>query len=201
MRDETNSTNEGATRASLSAPGVIREDGLSDFVQVGPLKPDLWLPQLLHGTVELPDLPGIAFELDLLTLDAREGYRLHSMTMRSDDRITTAQVHKISLPKLLHALAAADPFVVLAAQRGSEERKKRAEQSTGGGLLDRQSLAAAAVGPNGPTEEMLMWVARTFAWCKAVGGNPGLAVQETLGLPQRTATRWIARARANGLLE
>lgn len=164
------------------------------------LKPDLCLPHKLHGTVTLADLPGLTFDLDLAIFDRDEGYRLHSMTARTDDRLTTAQVHKISLPKLLHTLAAADPFLVLAAARGSDEQKKRAEQSTAGGLLDRQSLAAAAARSSGPTEEMLLWVARTYAWCKAVGGNPSLAVQETLNVPQRTATRWISRARADGLL-
>jgi hypothetical protein len=198
--NETESTGAAANRATITAPGMPRKGDKAEFVQVGMLKPDLWLPQLLHGTVELADLPGLIFELDLLTVDYLEGYRLQSLTMRSDERITTAQVHKVSLPKLLHALAAADPLVILAANRGSAEQAERADQSTTGGLIDRRSLAAVAARSNGPTDEMLMWVARTYAWCKAVGGNPGLAVQETLNVPQRTATRWIARARADGLL-
>ena len=166
----------------------------------GPLKPDLWLPHRLSGSVQLPDDPFV-YRIELETTDELEGYRLVLLEIRADDRITTPQVHKLSLPKILHAFASADPFVVSGTLPESPERAERFALWNDTDWQSWQRRALSEAGATRPTAEVLLWVARVYAWYRAVGGNPARAVSETLAIPERTASRWVARARSEGLLD
>jgi hypothetical protein len=192
---------EPQSQASVGpAPYKHDEEGRPVFGHLGPLKPDLWLPGLLKGEVVLEQEPGVLYQLELGVLDVHEGYRLISFTVETSDGLTTSQLHKISLPKILHALASADPFVVSATMPGTPEREDRVAASNDESRKAWVERVAVEAQTSGPTSDVLHWAARVYAWYKAVGGNPALAVQETLDIPARTATRWIAKARAEGML-
>ncbi|GLY63710.1 hypothetical protein Atai01_03290 [Amycolatopsis taiwanensis] len=53
---------------------------------------------------------------------------------------------------------------------------------------------------DGPTPEVLRWVARLYRLALLSGDAPTQAVAEGLGVPRSTAARWATRARDQGLL-
>lgn len=180
-------------------PYRYREDGSPVFADSLPIKPDLHLPSALEGNLRLSEYPGVAFRLVLALLDPSHRYTLVSLTIDAPHGVTTSDLHKFSLPKLLHALASADPFVSIGASR-SDATDRRA-QSTDDGWKAWRARADVEAKTSGPSMETLSWVARVYSWYRVVGGNPAVAVHETLGIPQRTASRWIAKARDAGLLD
>lgn len=54
---------------------------------------------------------------------------------------------------------------------------------------------------DGPTDETLLWVARLYAASRSYGQAPNKSVVGYFDINQRTATRWIAKARKAGLLD
>jgi hypothetical protein len=57
------------------------------------------------------------------------------------------------------------------------------------------------IASQGPTEEVLKWVAQEYAFAYALTIPPTKAVQESLGVSRATAGRWVAEARHRGLIE
>lgn len=66
--------------------------------------------------------------------------------------------------------------------------------------LARDDEAKAAVNA-GPVRESLQLAARIYQIAKVVNMPPAKAVADQLGLAPRTAAHWIAKARAQGLLD
>lgn len=62
-------------------------------------------------------------------------------------------------------------------------------------VADRDRLRAA-----GPIPETLEWVARIYQLAFALGERPTKQVEEVFEVPRYTASRWVASARARGLL-
>jgi hypothetical protein len=56
------------------------------------------------------------------------------------------------------------------------------------------------IASQGPTEEVLKWVAQEYALAYALTIPPTKAVQESLGVSRATAGRWVAEARHRGLI-
>lgn len=53
---------------------------------------------------------------------------------------------------------------------------------------------------NGPTDEALRMVASVYEVGKVMGQPPAKSVEDTLGLPRSTASRWVSLARERGYL-
>jgi hypothetical protein len=53
----------------------------------------------------------------------------------------------------------------------------------------------------GPVPETLAWVARVYRLAEIMNARPAKTVAEEFAIPYPTATNWIARARAAGLME
>ncbi len=56
------------------------------------------------------------------------------------------------------------------------------------------------IADQGPTDEVLSWVAQTYALARAFNAPPTKAVQDELGVSRATAGRWVAEARRHGLI-
>ena len=61
--------------------------------------------------------------------------------------------------------------------------------------------AARRMVTGGPTDEMLLWVARIYVMAELAGDPPAKAVKENLDIPMPTANNWIRRAKDRGILD
>jgi hypothetical protein len=52
----------------------------------------------------------------------------------------------------------------------------------------------------GPTDEVLRWVAQTYNLAEVINEPPTKTVQDQLGISRATAGRWVAEARKRGLI-
>lgn len=57
------------------------------------------------------------------------------------------------------------------------------------------------IASQGPTDEVLRWVAQEYALAYALTNPPTKSVQEALDVSRATAGRWVAEARRRGLIE
>lgn len=156
------------------------------------------VPRALQVRVELDDDPVRYVVVLLLDMDSKR-YKVGSLELSAEAGVSAAQVRETALPRILHAIASADPFAVNTATLAAE-REELIARSTAAGLESWRERAASEAGRPGPSEEILRWVARVYVWFDVVGGRPAKGVQETLGIPARTASRWIATVRAQGLI-
>lgn len=167
----------------------VGEEVLGPLISV---RPDLRVPSRIHARVVFSDQP-MAFEVALEWDSAELSYLVKRLVIDADGAVSTADLHKVSLPTLIRLAASGDPEVMT--EEGDWERFELVLASLD--LTEFQSEIAAA----GPTDDVLKWVGRIYAWGRIMGGNPNQLVVSTLGLPKRTATRWIARARQIGHLD
>jgi hypothetical protein len=158
-----------------------------------PLKPDLFVPDFASGRVTSKEFPGVVFDMDIRWDVGEVRYRMHRLAISSDGGISTADMHRFSIPRLTTAMAAGEVLIDLG--NGSMARFELALEAFNLPEL-RKKMAV-----DGPTPETLQWVARIYAWTVAMGGSPNKMVTSLFELPQRTSTRWIARARADGHLD
>jgi hypothetical protein len=172
---------------------TVEPTGPEDPERLIALKPDLFVPDFASGRVVSQDFPGVVFDMDIRWDEPEARYRVHRLAVSSAAGISTADVHRFSIPRLTTALAAGEVLIDL-----------------GNGGMARFELALEAfnlpelrkrMATEGPTPDMLQWVARIYAWTVAMGGSPNKMVTSLFELPQRTSTRWIARARADGHLD
>jgi hypothetical protein len=156
------------------------------------------LPRALQAVVEL-DESAVRYTVVLLLDSKAARYKVATLELASTDGLTAAQVRDTALPRLLHAIAASDAFAVSVASRAAD-RQQLIQRSTQAGLASWRERAATEAGRPGPSAEVLTWVARVYVWFSAVGGRPAKGVQDALGIPARTASRWISIAREQGLI-
>lgn len=88
-----------------------------------------------------------------------------------------------------------DGFFLALVQPG--RRSKDEQQSVVGKLLHPPDGLAE----QGPTDEVLRWVAQIYEFARAIGDPPAKSVQDGLSVSRATAGRWVAEARRRGLLE
>lgn len=130
------------------------------------------------------------FTLGLRFNQAARRYLVQRLTIElvdHDDEITGARLREI-------------PLLALSRDALSEGG---AIEFASGGIFDPESVRAAAseIVAGGPSsEEAMLATARVYCYAQIMQRAPAKAVQETLGLTAPTATLWIRRARALGLL-
>jgi hypothetical protein len=158
------------------------------------VKPDLWVPARATGVIRTTEFPGTVFEIEVRWDAEAHRYLLNRLEITSPDGITTSALHKYSIPRLVLALAAGEVLVELEGDDGMA-RFELALQA-----YDLTEIRAR-MKDEGPTRDNLEWVSRIYAWTAVMGGTPNRMVSSMFQLPTRTATRWIARARTDGLLD
>ena len=128
--------------------------------------------------------------LDLRFSESLGRYYIGQLTLKAFDEseeITGARLREIP---------------VLALSRDSLDGGGVVEFSDGG-IFDTQAVADAAsdIISGGPSsDEAMLATARVYRYAQIMQRSPAKAVQATLGLTAPTATLWIRRARAQGLL-
>ncbi|MBH0009983.1 hypothetical protein [Salinibacterium sp. SWN1162] len=159
------------------------------------VKPDLLVPLEVRGFVTWAAHPEVKFEARL-RWGKKFSYILEFVSITSSEGISTSDMHSYSIPKLIAGMATGT--VLLPLPGGEEESYVHLEQLLG--LADLEAMRER-IHEEGPVTNSLLWVGRLYAYGRAVGENPNVLVMSVLDLPQRTATRWISRARTEGLLD
>ncbi|HEY8589544.1 MAG TPA: hypothetical protein VIL55_08330 [Naasia sp.] len=113
-----------------------------------------------------------------------------------DGEITPSVLRRIRLGELL---AAAVPYCVAVSDDELGHGIVRDLVGASGRLLPKWMADTAAHA--GPTRDTLELVQLAYGVAALAGQPPMQAVAAELGIPTRTATHWIARARQAGLLE
>lgn len=113
----------------------------------------------------------------------------------STGEITPTVLRQVRLGELL---TAAVPYCVAAEFEG-KHRSVHDLLATGGRVVP-EPLAAVAVAA-GPTADTLGLVQLIYSVAALAALPPMRAVASELGIPERTATHWITKARAAGLLD
>ncbi|MBX3193872.1 MAG: hypothetical protein KF727_02070 [Microbacteriaceae bacterium] len=125
-------------------------------------------------------------------------YRIAATAHRatsSTGEITPTVLRQVRLGELL---TAAVPHCVTVEFEG-KQRTVHDLLATGGRVVP-EPLAAIAVAA-GPTADTLGLVQLIYGVAALAASPPMRAVANELGIPERTATHWISKARAAGLLE
>jgi hypothetical protein len=154
--------------------------GTTAHVDVGG---DLHVPERFTATDNPPDLP---YEIEMTI--ALDGDQLvcESLTCRrreGGEPVTSEGMRQVPVARFLfHAAAAVVRDI-----------------GGGGGQL------WSAVGPppdpsTGPTDDVLTYVAKLYAFAVLCGQAPTKIVAENIGLPKSTAAYWVSQARKRGLL-
>jgi hypothetical protein len=156
------------------------------------VKPDLFVPSSVLGKVETSEYPGTSFALQLDWNSDQSRYSLTELSISKAAGLTTHEMHAFSLPKLISYLSAG--VVLVQTDAGFvrfEEIRAHVEYQR---VVSRISSGRL-------TAEALSFAARIYSCTRVEGGNPNGRVASELHIPQRTATRWIARAKAEGFID
>ncbi len=154
------------------------------------VKPDLVLPVQINATgMTISTFPGIRFDIGVEWETKTHAYRIVNLGLSKPDGIDNDDLGGMSKTQIL--------------ARAMEAMLKAQYRDESGNLqpFTGQSDDPAQIRAQGPTEDSLRWVARRYAHSRALGGNPNKFVMRHFQIPQRTATRWIASARARGFLD
>lgn len=152
------------------------------------VRPDLNLPQRITASgVKSDSMPSLtieAAEVDWDTESRSYVLRRLSIAPRGRSGLTTTAMREVTVPEIVSLCFRLAPTEESgAAQLGRESREFYQQ------LRDEKS------------PELLYWVAKRAAVGQAISGAPNKEVMECFGVPQRTASRWIAQAREAGLLD
>ncbi|MDQ0576474.1 hypothetical protein [Agromyces albus] len=181
-----------AARLGASIDGVQLADG-SSYVAI---KPSLLAPTSVRATVELEHFPDTHFDVRLRWDSETLGYRVEHLGITTDRGISTSDLHAYSVPTLVRVVASSGVLVELESITGEAGKFTGFEEFLA--LVDLDAMRTRA--STGPADSLWL-VAILYAYARTVGLNPNRTVVDLLALPQRTATRWIARARTEGLLD
>lgn len=169
-------------------PALIWNQTESD--EKAEVKPDLVLPARINAAgMTISTFPGIRFDIGVEWNTETHAYRIVKLGLSKPDGIDNDDLAGMSKTQILAF-----------AMEGMLHAQYRDENGT----LQRftaQSDDPAQIRAQGPSEDSLRWVARRYAHSRALGGNPNKFVMHHFDIPQRTATRWIASARARGFLD
>ena len=166
--------------------------GTGGVRRVGPytvdVAPDLVFPQWFEVSgLHLEAYPGLTFGVRATWNAEKLAFDLRQLSLESDSGIEGEQLRELSRNEILRGTQ------VLLAHVHVDDG------STAPLVWEAEGIARAVEA--GPTPETLVLVSRQYAMARAIGAAPNKAVMTAFNLPQRTATRWIARARSEGHLE
>jgi hypothetical protein len=168
-----------APDVTIGTPSVVSAETVD-------VLPDLKLPESISGAnIKSSAMPNLEIlEAELVLDRATRSYVLRRLNVAGRaGRILTTDLRSLTVPEIV------SECIQLAPSGSDLEKMGRAEASF------YEELKAS----NSP--DLLLWVARRAAIAQAIAGAPNKEVMECFGVPQRTATRWIARAREAGLLD
>ena len=166
-----------------------------NFVDV---KPNLKVPRLVTASVTMDEHKGFNFDLRLRWNAGTYRYIVEHLGITSTTGISTAEIHRLSLPKLMTLVASVDVLVTVYAD--GKQTLGRVEEFFSIIDLDETRLQVQAEGL-GAGAGSLSLVAMLYAYGRIVGHSPIDVISSVLGLPKRTATRWVAKAKTEGLLD
>lgn len=169
-------------------PDVSFWDQTQTSEEVVSVKPDLVLPSWWRTSgISWSRLPGVELEVFAEWDSDRIAYSTRSVQVQSTGDISPTVLHNLSRSRMLRV--GADRIAHVRDEDGQLVEFKLVPAE-----LDR--LAAL-----GPVPETLLAVARVYAYLRAVGVPPSKGVVNQFRIEQRTASRWIAKARAADLLD
>ena len=125
-------------------------------------------------------------------------YRITATSQRAvggDGEITSAVLRQVRLGEVL---SAAVPLCVTVEFEGKQRSVQELLQQDGRVLPEWMATAAAKAGPTAGTLELVQLVYGVSALAAVA---PMRAVATEFGIPERTATHWITKARKAGLLD
>lgn len=161
--------------------------------------PGLLVPRQVFTEVEVEGFPNTTFDVSVRFNSETRSYVMEKLSITNMKGISVSEMHSYSIPTLITQAAAASVSVDLTEETGELRKWVKV-----GDLLSEIDFEAkgAEMKAAGPTRSSLWWVAFVYAYGRAIGrSNYNDQVVSTFGLPKRTATRWIARARSEGLLD
>lgn len=143
------------------------------------------------------ELEGALYDVVMWLDMTPEGVRPTSVTVTSQDGKTPVSGTTL---RSLRVWDSARRALLHGISRG------RLETSDSGDLLNLEDWSlsdeqVANIRKQGPTKESLEWTALFYNLAGVLGLAPARQVELNLGLSSATATRWIRRARAEGLLD
>jgi hypothetical protein len=149
--------------------------------------PPLWeIPESICASgIQLSSHPHKQFDVRLAL--HTPSYVMQEMRIESDDRIESQDVNTVPVPAIVE-------FVVR--QWLDEMQSELMQESVIVNPKWLQTLKGARL-----SSELLQNVAIQASFARLWGGASNQRVMSMFGVPQRTATRWIARATAEGLLD
>ena len=155
-------------------------------------------------TVHDPDHPsGLAVEVDV----APVGPRLQVVEVRAKSNhaaspVTLAALRTLALSFYIKAaLSEAHilPYIRMVGPDGEERTfASKGGQAFWGHLDPAERERLRALGPG--SQELLLWVGLVYRIARAIDEPPAKTVQEVFEVSPRTATNWVASARASNLL-
>lgn len=187
------------TRVDLRHLETPIPGGVGTALLSRPVAHGLTLPLALQAEISGTG-GGISYTLVLLLDSDEVRYRVNVLELNASNGLSAQDVRETALPRLLHTLAAGDPLGIMVTNARADREKLRTVVDQNGLPVWRRRAQAEAGRP-GPSDETVQWVARVYTWFAAVGGRPAKGVEETLDIPPRTASRWIALAKDRGLME
>ena len=169
-------------------PAIVWDQTESD--EKVEVKPDLVLPrQICAAGMTISTFPGIRFDIGVEWNADTNAYRILTLGMTKPDGINSDDLSGMSKTQIL--------AFAMEAMLNAQYKDESGELQP----LTAQSDDPAQIRAQGPSDDSLRWVARRYAHSRALGGNPNKSVMRHYEIPQRTATRWIASARARGFLD
>ncbi|MFE6965689.1 hypothetical protein ACFVAJ_11260 [Agromyces sp. NPDC057679] len=147
--------------------------------------------------IDVIDEPDLEIDLELLIVfDGQEGrFVCQEMTGRRRNggpEVTQARIRPARIAEYIRAVVPG--LLVYMDERGQWQRFESFENLV-------PAFVRSEAAKHGPTPETLKWAARLYRAAEVINAHPIKAVTEQLGLSTRTAHNWIAKARADGLLE
>ncbi|UTT48841.1 hypothetical protein [Rhodococcus gordoniae] len=161
--------------------------------------------QPANGAATMEIAPYIFMQLPaLLTVDDEPGPGLQTLiefTFNSNRGRVQATTVAVRSSPAGDPVTGTDLRAVRVADLTAEHLPKLARKLDGSPVTPSREKIAGLVA-RGPSDgEVLLLVADLYSYADAVGLRPAKHVQETLGLPSATASRWIRRAREAGLFD
>jgi hypothetical protein len=175
------------------------EDMYGAEVPMSRIEPGMLAPLEVNAAIEVDGFPDTAFEVQLRFRPETRSYVMEKLSIANVKGITVSEMHSYSIPSLITQSAASAIFVELLEVTGEEGKFALVRD-----VLTEIDLETkrAEMKESGPTRASLWWVALVYAYWRAIGrSNANDQVVAMFDLPKRTATRWIARARSEGLLD
>ena len=125
-------------------------------------------------------------------------YETHFFGIESSFDITGTELREIRVAECLQIAARAGIYVKLDRDDPPASIRDWWGDETESLFGDQ---AAELIRKQGPTKSTLALVALVYSVAHVLSQPPAKAVETAFGLPARTAARWIARARADGVLK